>query len=472
MSNHVWVVGVPEGLIGRLALGDLQPCPGIVTSHGGRPALLAQQVGDAVELVVLACDLKGALNHRLGLCKLPRVQQVPDQQAAALQLGEPVPGRARLSDHAQRRVAVPVGRTGDPVRVTKLAVSEHACVGIADGSEQVAGLGDQAHACRELAKPPDHQRAEVERNRRALLDVRRVAQHLLHALHGQHAGLRPTVGPVVDHPFGLYWHLVEDSEPARITLRQNLQQRVEQRECFAVVFELLCLIQRPAEHVDCLAVASIGRADEVRRGHTQRPDGHEHPRDPPVQHAPPRGPDALIDRLLDERVGNLEPQVPAVLVLGEQAAADQPVQGVCQLGFGLSGERGQIADPDPVPENGDQLKRRAVAVVEPRQPGADALAQVLGQFAQHGISQVGVFLEQGAQQPEREQRNATGTVHQPVDEGAWYAAPCLALRELHDRVRGERAERTAGKNPLLLERVDNTRRDGVVEHLSGPRREH
>ena len=168
----------------------------------------------------------------------------------------------------------------------------------------------------ELAQPPHHQHAEVERDRGALLDVRRVAQHLLNALHGEYAGRRAAIGTVVDHPFRLHRHLVEHGQPAHIALGQEVQQSLEQRQRLAVMFELLGLVQRPAEHVDRFTVTGIGRADEVRRGHAERPGGDQHPRDPPVQRASPRGTDALIDRLLDERVRHLEPEVPAVLVLG------------------------------------------------------------------------------------------------------------------------------------------------------------
>ena len=97
------------------------------------------------------------------------------------------------------------------------------------------------------------------------------------------------------------------------------------------MFELLRLVQRPAEYVDRLAVARIGRADEVRRGHAERPGGDQHPRDSPVQRASARGTDVLIDRLLDDGVRHLESEVPAVLVLGQQAGPDQTVQGVAQL---------------------------------------------------------------------------------------------------------------------------------------------
>ena len=389
-----------------------------------------------------------------------------------MQLTQPVPGRPCLGDDALRRIAVLTRLAVHPVRIAELAVGQHARVGAANLGEQIAGRRDQVNALGELAQPPHHQHTEVERDRRALFDVRRVAQHLLDALHGEHASRRTAIGTVVDHPFRLHRHLVEHGQPAHIALGHKLQQSLEQRQRLAVVFELLGLAQRLAEHVDRLTVTGIGRADEVWRGHAERPGGDQHPGDPPVHRAPARGTDALINRLLDERVRHLVPEVPAMIVLGQQAGVDQTVQGTGQLRVGRTSERGQVADAHAVPENGDQLERRAVTPFEPGQPGADALTQILGQLTQHGPAQVGMLLEQCAQQAQREQRNATGTVHQPVDEGARHLVPDYSLREFPHPVRAERAQGVPGKHPLLLERVDDTGRDGIVGQLGRPCCEH
>ena len=108
---------------------------------------------------------------------------------------------------------------------------------------------------------------------------------------------------------------VEHVEPAPVACGSTIEQRVEQRERLVVLLARLGLAERFAERLDRFRVADVGRAHEVAGRGAVVALGDEHPRDEAVQRATAGPADALVDRLLDQRVRDLVAQLATVLGL-------------------------------------------------------------------------------------------------------------------------------------------------------------
>jgi hypothetical protein len=107
------------------------------------------------------------------------------------------------------------------------------------------------------------------------------------------------VRPVIDRPVRPPGERVEHVQPTLIAGRDELDQRVQDRERLAVRSAQLRLPDGVAKRFDRLLVSDLRAEREVGSCFSQPTRGQQRPSNEAVQPAPPRTADALIDRLLD-----------------------------------------------------------------------------------------------------------------------------------------------------------------------------
>ena len=173
--------------------------------------------------------------------------------------------------------------------------------------------------------------------------------------HGADRDGQTGVESMVDDPLRLPVHGVEHVEPAAVALRQHLEQRREQTDRLAVVFERLGLAQRTAQRGDGFGVAAARRAHEVLRGRAEPARLHERARRVAVERAPARRADPLVDRLLVERVRDLVEHLAPEVFFVHEAQAHELAQRFAERIEIAIGDVFEVAQLDAVAEHGDEL---------------------------------------------------------------------------------------------------------------------
>jgi hypothetical protein len=187
-----------------------------------------------------------------------------------------------------------------------------------------------------------------------------------------------------------------------------------------------------------------------------------------VQHAAAGGPDALVDRVADDRVVALVVDLPAAFLLGDGPPGQQCRQRARQVLQGAVGGPDELAELHRAAEHGEQLERGAVGVAEAADPAGDPLGEALGQPLQPRRGEVGALLQQRAQQADREQGVAPRPGREPVHQLRGRGPLDQRLGQLHGPWPLQRDQLDPGQRIVLLQLEQHPSRDVVVRQLRLP----
>ena len=126
--------------------------------------------------------------------------------------------------------------------------------------------------------------------------------------HDGDGGRRAVLDQMVDDPVGPPGHGLEHLEPAWVVRVQDIEQRGQQGQRLGVEVALLGLPDRTDQGVHRFRIAGVGRAEKVRRGRTEVARRDERAADKPVKGAAAGAADALVDGILNQRMGDLVAQ--------------------------------------------------------------------------------------------------------------------------------------------------------------------
>ncbi len=214
------------------------------------------------------------------------------------------------------------------------------------------------------------------------------------------------------------------------------------------------------EDTDGFGVAGPRRPGEVGRGLANPAGTGQGPGDGTVDGVPACGAETLVDRLLDQGVGDLVGHLPAAVILGDQAGSYEPVKHRSHDVERLTGQVDDPAQLDAPTEDGQYFQARPGSFVEVGQPRRHPVGQCLGKALETWGAEIGVFLEQSVQQAHREQGVPAGAIVEPGDQGGGGGVPEDGLRQPGDCFGLEWTELDAPQQIVLLE---------VVQDLGGPR---
>ena len=183
-------------------------------------------------------------------------------------------------------------------------------------------------------------------------------------------------------------------------------------------------------------------------GLPEAPHGEEHPADLAVEDDQPGTDDALVDRLLDEGVGDLVGVGAAPLGLGHEPGPDEGLERRPELLQGAVAEDDDVAQLYPPAGHGQDVDDAALAVVELLHADPDPLGQTLGERPQRRPGEVSALFDEGLEEPEDEQRVALGPGAEPVDQLRLGDGPDDLLGQLPDGVGGQRPISTRWRAPV------------------------
>ncbi len=300
----------------------------------------------------------------------------------------------------------PCQLVGDDSRPIRLTGSVEVIEGAASG---LLGLGQVSPAPGQKDREPEQNHSES--------GVVRPAQERLHLFESADSGLGDGVGSVVHHPLGVPHHRVDNVEPAAVGSGKDLQQRLQDRHGFAVRLASFRLPDRIEKGLDRLVVTHLGRAGVVRRriGSTaglDEPAGQQ-----PVKSTTAGSPDALVDRFLDERVGDLIVEFRWPVGLGYEPGAGELVEDRRQEVLGTAGELGQLGQTALATQDGEHLDGGEGWLVQPAEPEPDPVGQLFRQALEARGIEIGALVHQCPEQSKRKERVPSGTLGQPVDQG-------------------------------------------------------
>ena len=131
---------------------------------------------------------------------------------------------------------------------------------------------------------------------------------------------------MINHPIRLPRQRLEDIQPALVAGRDELDQGVEDQERLVIGAAFLCLSNSVPERPDSLVVPNLGGACEVGSSLAEPSRCQKRATCEAMQTPPPDLADSLIDRFLQQRVGELVTQLPAVLHFRHELGADERLE--------------------------------------------------------------------------------------------------------------------------------------------------
>ncbi len=245
------------------------------------------------------------------------------QHGQGLDRGEPIARLLRRSDNTlgdgvHGRVLVP--QAVDP---GQLVLGEQCARSDAGLLEERSRFLARAFCSVQIRQPPSEEVGETEFHHRPRSRIDRRREDVLDREHRLDPESRVRVGPMVDHPLRLPRQRFEDVQPALVAGRDELDQGVEDHQRLVVGAPFLGLPNSVAERPNRLIVADLGGAREVGSSLAEPSRRQQRAAGEAMQSAPPDLADLLIDRLLQQRMGELVAQIPAVLRFGHELRANE-----------------------------------------------------------------------------------------------------------------------------------------------------
>ena len=260
----------------------------------------------------------------------------------------------------------------------------------------------------------------------------------------------------------------EHLEPPEVPGGQQLEEGIEQGQLLLVVLAGLRPAEGFAERLDRLLVARVHGSHDVAGGGTVPAALHQLAGHVPVQRPPAGTADVLVDRVLDEWMGDFVDQLPAQLHLHHEPRPLELLEDDRELVEGVAGQAQQAAELDPVLDHRQDLDRGAGLAVEPSQARFDPVGEPFRQGAQGGVGQIGSLVEQGAHQSRHEQGATLSPLHQPVHQRVRYGPLDQRGSDLPHLVPRQRAHDQARQQALLLEAAHHLAGDRMGGKLGGP----
>ena len=333
--------------------------------------------------------------------------------------------------------------------------------------EELSGREPGPFGGRQLTRAPGQEAGQAELDRRPPPPVADTLEDAVDGPQGRNGQGGVGVGPMVDHPFRFQGQGVEDLQPAFIPWGQQVHQRAQDGQALPVQTPFLGLTGGFAQRADSFSVAPLGRAGEMGGGLPQAPGCEEDAGDQAMQGAPAGRPQARIDRLGDERVGQLVGHLLFPFFLGHQPGPDQTVEDGSDTVEGTAGQGDDAAQFDPVAHHGEQLEGRPGWAVQGVELGGDPLPERLGEPVEAGGGQVGSFVLESLEEAEGEEGVAPRAFVEPGDEGGRWRLSEDGTGQVPDGTSRQRCELQAAGEPVLLEAKEDRGRPLLGGKLGG-----
>jgi hypothetical protein len=324
----------------------------------------------------------------------------------------------RLASHS--RLSLQVARTtGDP---SLLVAGEQARLPVPGLLEQLDGRLGGPLRLFQLGSTNGEEAGQVQHHVAAPSQIGRVAHSRLHPAHRLHRNFGIGLRQVPHHPVRLPPHGVEHLVPARVALRQDLEEGVQDCQRLLVEATILGLAHRLTQHRHRLAVTDEGAAGEVGGGGCDAAGGVEGPSHGAVERLSPGGDHRLVHGLLDQRVGQLVAGSGPVWTFHQQRRPQQALEAVRHLFQGNGEDRRQLVGGSGLVDDAQQLQQGAVGGGQGTQLHRHPLSETLRDAVEVGFLQVRPFLQQRPQQADGEERMSQRPLDEPADERGGHRA--------------------------------------------------
>ena len=342
----------------------------------------AEHDRQAIRLVVLPGDRRGAPLRGLGFGEGPPERGAIAHRGQALHRDEPIAGGIRRFDH-RAGVGTHSGKVAlqalDPGQLTG---RQQRLPPVAGLKEEVVRLLAGVVRKLEIARPPGEEIGQPELDDRAPGMVGGPFEQAIDRAQRPDCDRGVRLGAVVDQPLRARVHSLEHLEPAQVVRGQQVHELRLEVERLTERLASLCLTHGVQQHLDRLGIAALGGPGKVQRCLREVPATEQRARRLPVQHPPAGATGRLVDDIAHERVVQLIAQLAATLLLDHDPRRDELGEDRPDLLERAPRQRCQVAQRHRAPHHRQQLQHPSRRCGEPAKLRDDALGQPLGQALQ------------------------------------------------------------------------------------------